>query len=153
MMVWDHISWHPLSLYCIARKCIKLQNMPRRCTNLVNAFDDMVWLSDFWVKLTRKHPDLLLNSPVCGQMIEITQVTSASLGKSQFPAQDARCVKQICCVCFKLVLQGSDNQWLSALIKFLYQLACLLHAFTLGSSSFTDWLEFCLWLSPLFVTS
>ena len=38
-----------------------------------SAFADMVLLSKLCVKLTWKHPDLLLNSHVYGQMIKVTQ--------------------------------------------------------------------------------
>ena len=67
--------------------------------------------------------------------------------KYQCSTREAPCVQQIGCAHFKLVLQRSSNQRLSALIKFLYRRRNIsLFAFMLESSSFTDWLKFCLWL-------
>lgn len=82
-------------------------------------FDDMVWLSELWVELTRKNPDLLLDSSLCGQMIKVTQVCKCKPRKYQFPAQFASCVQQIFFffTVFALSLysggegRGSSNQW------------------------------------------
>lgn len=82
------------------------------------ALADVVWLSGLGVKLTRKHPDLLLNSSSCGPMIKATQVLDALF--------------HVCsrCIVFALSLNSRGAiisvLALSALIKFLYYVACLL---------------------------
>lgn len=84
-------------------KC--LQTMHKSC----NAFDDLVWLSKLWVKLG----SIQICYLICPYVVRWKSHTSykSKSWKYEFPAQYALCVQQICCVCFKLILQGSNNQF------------------------------------------
>ncbi len=121
------------ALVICALKLICVQTMHKSC----NALDDIAWLSELWVKLTWKHPDLLLNSSLCGQMIKVTQVTNVSLWDISF-------LHTMLCVCSRFTVFASslysrgaiiNGLALSALIKFLCYVAYFLHAFMLESSS------------------
>lgn len=95
---------HTLCALCLAHMCIKIQ----MCPDDAQVLRCIAWhrLAHRTVSknLTRKHPDLLLNSSLCGQMIKVTRVTRVSL-------RNISLLQQICCVHFKRVLQGSNNQW------------------------------------------
>lgn len=91
------------------------------------ALAGVVWLSGLGVKLTRKHPDLLLTSSSCGPMIKATQVLDTLF--------------HVCsrCIVFALSLNSRGAiisvLALSALIKFLCYVACLLYASMLDTPS------------------
>lgn len=104
----------------------------------------MVWLSEFWIKVTWKHPDLLLNSSLCGRMIKVTQETSVRLGDISFLR-----TMQYVCSRFTIFALSSYSRGaiinglaLSALIKF----SIIQHISFMPSC----WdLDHCLWLSVL----